>query len=74
MQRNTPPVSVSLVRFCLRTNDLFTYQTKIACFMSAVTLLMHIWGNKQGGIVTNLQRDLADVEKCKAYFKKAEGR
>lgn len=36
--------------------------------MSAVTLLMHMWSNRQRGIVSYLQRDAADIEKCKMYL------
>jgi hypothetical protein len=33
---------------------------------------MHIWGSKQRGIVSNIERDKADVEVCIDFQKQAE--
>jgi len=40
--------------------------------MAALTLLMNIWHKKQRGIVSGYERDINDVNTCKAYLRIAE--
>ncbi|KAG7446295.1 uncharacterized protein BT62DRAFT_931742 [Guyanagaster necrorhizus] len=46
----------------------------MGAFISGVVLSMNIWSGKRAGLSLNLQKELADVENCKATLKYASER
>lgn len=47
---------------------------KMATFSIGVILLLNMWGGKRSGIITDTNKELADVGKCMAALKVGEKR
>ncbi|KAK0461277.1 fungal-specific transcription factor domain-containing protein [Desarmillaria tabescens] len=56
------------------TNGTVIPHIIMGAFVSGVVLSMNIWSGKRAGLSLNLQKELADVEKCKASLKYASER
>ena len=46
----------------------------MAAFAASVVLLLNIWGGKQAGIVTDENKEMAQVHNCMRIFKAIEHR
>jgi hypothetical protein len=46
----------------------------MAIFAASIVLLLNIWGGRQAGIVTDANREMAQVHKCMRILKSVEDR
>ncbi|KAK0241803.1 fungal-specific transcription factor domain-containing protein [Armillaria nabsnona] len=74
-------ICTNAARSCSHVVDVHRVQTGIVipqimmgAFISGVVLSMNIWSGKRTGLSLNQQKELADVERCKASLKHASER
>ena len=63
-------MNVVVINICL----LIFSMVKMATFSIGVILLLNMWGGKRSGIITDTNKELADVGKCMAALKVGEKR